>query len=94
MNEFVKAGYGVTCKNKEMVVTRKEERLPIEVRNCTPARPNEVCFRLIDKNERSKGAKIKSVKPEKSEDDFELKNIWPQLSKVFNWIVKNNFDKA
>ena len=38
--------------------------------------------KLIDEIERSKRAKIKSVKTEKAEEELELKSVWPQLSKV------------
>ena len=41
-----------------------------------------------------KGAKIKPVKVEKEEHDFELQSIWPQLSKVLKWLIVNEVDKA
>ena len=35
-----------------------------------------------------KGTKNNSIKTEASGDDFELKNIWPHLSKAINCLVK------
>ena len=77
-----------------MEVTKDGEALPVEVKGGTPVLPNEICLKLIDEIERSKGAKVKSIKTEAAEEDFELTNIWPQLSKVINWLVKNQFKKA
>ena len=49
---------------------------------------------LIDEIEMLKGAKIKSVKTEKENDEFELQSVWPQLSKVLKWLIRNQLDKA
>ena len=64
-NELVKAGYEVAWKKGELIVTKDKERLPVEVRSGAPVLPNEICLKLIDEIERSRGAKIKSVKTEK-----------------------------
>ena len=53
-----------------------------------------MCLKLIEEIERKKGTKVKTVKVEPEEDEFELMSIWPQLSKVLNWLVRNKFDKA
>ena len=43
----------------------------------------------------TKGAKVKTVKVEETNvDTFELKSLWPQLSKVVKWLIQNQFDKA
>ena len=49
---------------------------------------------MIDEIERANGAKIKTIKTESKEEDFELKNIWPQLTKVISWLLKNQFGRA
>jgi hypothetical protein len=41
-----------------------------------------------------KGAKIKLVKIEEEDEELELQSIWPLLSKVLNWLLRNQFDKA
>ena len=60
----------------------------------TPVLPNELCLKLIDEIEMTKGANIKPVKVEKEEDDFELQSIWPQLSKVLKRLVENKDEEA
>ena len=50
---------------------------------------------MIDEIEARKGAKVKTAKTEKTEEDeFELQSVWPQLSKVLKWMTRNQFDKA
>ena len=89
-HEAVSAGYSVVWKSKdELIMSQNGEKLPVEVHNGTPALPKEVCLKLIDEFEMTKGAKIKPVKVEKEEDDFELQSLWPQLSKVLKWLVAN-----
>ena len=46
--------------------------MPVEVRDGIPVLPNELCLKLIEEIEMTKGAKIKTVKDEKDEDDLEL----------------------
>ena len=82
MNELAKAGYEVAWTKGELIVTKDKERLPVEVSSGTPALPNEVRLKLIDEIESSKGAKVKPLKTETAQEEFELKNIWPQLSNV------------
>ena len=42
----------------------------------------------------TKGAKIRPVKVEKKEDDFELQSVWQQLPKVLKWLIVNEMRKA
>jgi hypothetical protein len=41
-----------------------------------------MCLKLIEEIEMMKRVKLRPVKVEAQEDDFELQSIWPQLSKV------------
>ena len=41
-----------------------------------------------------KRVKLRRVRIEAKEDDFELQSTWPQLSKVLKWLVKNNDEEA
>ena len=83
IHEAVEAGYSFVWKSKEELIMEKNGKvLPVEVHNGSPVLPNEMCLKLIEEIEKMKRAKIKTVKVEKQEDDFELQSIWPQLSKV------------
>ena len=41
-----------------------------------------------------KRVKLRPIRVEAKEDDFELQSIWPQLSKVLKWLIVNELDKA
>ena len=41
-----------------------------------------------------KRMKLRPIRIEAKEDDFELQSIWPQLSKVLKWLVVTEVDKA
>ena len=75
------------------MITKNGIRLPVEVQNGTPVLPNEMCLELIEELEKKKRAKIRSVTVEPEEDEFELMTIWPQLTKVLNWLLRNKFEK-
>ena len=66
-------------ENKETVKNQNEEK-QIKIRE--------------EEIEKKKKAKIRTVKIEPEEDEFELMTIWPQLTKVLNWLLRNKFDKA
>ena len=83
MHEAIAAGYSFVSKSKEELIMEKNGKvLPVEVHNGTPVLPNDMCLKLIEEIENMKRAKIKPIKVETQEDDFELQSICPQLSKV------------
>ena len=45
-------------RNENAMVTKDGKVFAVEVRRGTPVLPNEACLKLIEKIERSKGAKI------------------------------------
>ena len=47
---------------------------------------------LIDEIEEAKAKKLKSMNM--SEDDFTIKDIWPQLKKALTWLLKRQFEGA
>ena len=53
-----------------------------------------MCLKLIDEIEQMKRVKLRPIRIEAKEDDFELQSIWPQLSKVLKWLIVNEVDKA
>ena len=95
LSEAVEAGYDVKWNEKEFVMKKDGVRLQVEVHHGTPVLPHEECLKLIDEIEKTKEAKTTKAKVEESkDDDFELKSLWPQLSKVVKWLIQNQFDKA
>ena len=83
MRKAIEAGYSFVWRSKEELIMSKNGKvLPVEVHHRIPVLPNELCLKLIEEIEMKKEAKIKPVKVEEHEDDFELQSIWPQLSKV------------
>ena len=56
--------------------------LPVEVHKGTPVLPNDMCLKLIEEIEQMKRVKLRPIRIEAQEDDFELQSIWPHLSKV------------
>ena len=91
---MVKAGYEVEWKKEKLTVTKDGISLPVEVRSGTSVLPNEVCLELIEDIERVKRIKVKTMKTESTEEEFQLKSIWPQLTNVINWLLKNQFERA
>ena len=91
---MVKVGYKASWKKGQLVIQKDREVLPDEVRTGTPVVPNKVCLKLIDEIEESKRARVRSAKTVSTEDELQLKNIWPQLKKVLKWLLKNNFERA
>jgi hypothetical protein len=77
-----------------LVVAKGKEILPVEVRSGTPVLPNEICLNLSNEIERAKRTKVKTMKTESTEEYFQLKNIWPQLKNVNNWLLQNQFERA
>jgi hypothetical protein len=75
-------------------MSKNGKRLPVEVQNGTPVLPNDISLKIIDEIEQMKRAKLRPIRVEAKEDDFELQSIWPQLSKVLKWLIFNEVDKA
>jgi hypothetical protein len=75
-------------------MSRNGEVLPVEVQHGTPVLPDEICLKLIDEIEQKKREAKGSIRIEVPEEDIELQSIWPQLSTVVKWLIKNNHDEA
>ena len=64
--------------DQEFVMKKDGVRLPVEVQNGTPVLPNEICLKLTEEIEMTKGAKVKTPKVEETnEAKFELQSLWP-----------------
>ena len=48
VRELVKAGYDVDWKKGQLVASKKDLTLPVEIRSGTPVLPNQVCLTLIE----------------------------------------------
>jgi hypothetical protein len=93
MSEVVKAGYSVTwTEDQKIEVSKGDYILPVEVRHGTPVLPNELCLKMIEEIEEAKTAQIRSVKA--LEEGCQIKDIWPQLKKAINWLLKHGFEGA
>ena len=64
------------------------------MRHGTPVLPDEICLKLIDKTEQKKREAKGSIRIEVPQEDFELQSIWPQLSTVVKWLIKNKHEEA
>ena len=78
-HEAAKAGYKVDWTKGELVVSKVDLILPIEIRSGTTVLPNDICPALIEEIEEAKMTQVRSVKL--AEDEFQIKNIWPQLTR-------------
>ena len=47
---------------------------------------------MIEEIEEAKTVQMRSVKA--NEDGFQIKDIWPQLKKAINWLLKHGFEGA
>ena len=65
VHELVKAGYDVDWKKGQLVVSKKDMILPVEIRSGTPVLPNEVCLALIEEIEKTKRMQVKELKGRK-----------------------------
>ena len=92
-HKLVKVGYQVSWKKSQLFTKKGEAVLQVEIKS-GPVSPNEICLNLIDEIEESKRARVRSAKTVSTEDELQLKNIWPQLKKVLKWLLKNNFERA
>ena len=67
--------------------------LPVEMHNGTPVLPNTICLKLTEEIEQMKKVKLRPIRIEAQEDDFELQSKWPQLSKGLKWLIANERTK-
>ena len=73
-------------------MSKGEYILPVEIRNGTPVLPNELRLQMIEEIEEAKTAQMRSVKA--VEEGCQIKDIWPQLKKAINWLLKRGFEGA
>ena len=73
VSEAVNAGYKVGWKDKELIVSKRDVKFLVKVKNGTPVLPNEVCLELIKDIERAKKMQVRTVKV--AEDEFQMKEI-------------------
>ena len=85
MHEVTAAGYKVQWNEESVEVSKGNRKLPVTLKEGTPILPNEVCLEIIEEIEQ---AKAKSSK-KKTEDDFQLKDLWPQLRSILDWMIRN-----
>ena len=65
--------------------------LPVEIRSGTPVLPNEISPAMIEEIEKTKKMRVKNLR---TEGEFRIDSIWPQLTKVINWLLRNQFENA
>jgi hypothetical protein len=95
VHEAIAVGYKFYRETKdEVIMSENGKRLPVEVQNGTPVLPNDMCLMIIDEIEQTKRVKLRPIRVEAAEDDFELQSIWPHLNKVLKWLLVNEVDKA
>ena len=82
-HEVVRAGYVVDWKKGQLVVSKKDVVLPVEIRSGTPVLPNDICLDLIEEVKLAKKLRIKHLSVE---EDFRIDSVWPQLTKCYSGI--------
>ena len=95
VHEAIAVGYKFYWETKdEVIMSKNGKRLPVEVQNGTPVLPNDMCLKIIDEIEQTKRVKLRPIRVEAKEDDFELRSIWSQLNRVLKRLLVNEVDKA
>jgi len=87
-------GYEVSWNEKKLEVSKEGHYLPVVVMNGTPMLPYEDSLKLIHEIEEKKRRRVKSVKTQTDEADFQIGSIWPQLKDLITWLMKNDIMKG
>ena len=60
-HEVVRAGYVVDWRKGQLVVSKRDVVLPVEIRSGTPILPDDICLGLIEEVEMAKKMSIKNL---------------------------------